>query len=1054
MTKLANTRTAVLMLALTMMSLTSLGVMHSAHATVYGQNSKLDARLTEARTLIDEASDDTRLSQAYMILVDILEADQAYSPAYVQMARAEMKLETPRFEGAFHLFTPGLIDHVAELLETAIALDENNAEAYILYGYVAGSMKRSVLGLAMLEKARALGSASPWLLLNKAQLLRQLKRSSESKKIYEDFVDSNNDVAKKVVALDGLLAISEDYQESIDLLKRWIALQPEKEYPRYQLAQLLWRHGDFDRALETVQAAMENGASHQDFYRLTALGLYGKAALAAAKLPISDEARDAFMLAQNTGLPAALAMIEAKALKDPMPVIVGLANLGVDIDAMDRSRETLLNQLITTLSPDDIALMIQLGAKVDHRGRSGSTPLAATASSGLPGHAEVLLTGGADPNIPLADGTTVLELAESRGRAEIVQLLIKHGATGKSDEGLAGLSSQDIEAGSPAAITAAVGHLQSVNAEDTKVIRAMQRALASDPMNVLSLLPTGSFLHNVLCSHPVDPNDEKSAILARLATVEAASDNNRPPLLFCKIALQKAANERKPVSLKGQSEEHRLAAAEKANKILDGGNYSIVELGSVRRISSELLAADRHSTEARLLDARLKLMGAEREFRAIGRPRYMAPFFNYAVSSTSIALQENPDNSSARLLMVQVLLEEGRTGAARTLLEQMTERQKQYPEWILRNADLAIEEDRSAAVRGQLEKLYSSTRNPRWRLDAGFLLADLQMRDPMPKLRKDIYDALVTQFPNNSFLLRSYGERLLAVGDFPRAISIGEKLNEIGEDVSHNHYFALAMHAEASNRVANGAEASDVAPLFKRALRQQRDLNQIVVAATRYESTMHIIDTLSSAGIDINKAGRNKKTSLRALVELNHTAGAARLLDLGADPSLEPSQQATLIELAIRNGNKQLLNLLLENGAPVVEYTSDGQHTTDLALEQQLDDSIDGLRNAIRNSGPTWESILLNASEAKPVGLSHAIRMLQRPEAQEALDNALINHSDAAIRYAGRTNQIPMLCRKRGSIERIRKIMKSLVETRLRYESMGLQPNMANIELCIAGFST
>lgn len=83
---------------------------------------------------------------------------------------------------------------------------------------------------------------------------------------------------------------------------------------------------------------------------------------------------------------------------------------------------------LASKEPAVMALLLHRGAQVDVRSAEGATPLMNAVQARSPGKASFLLGRGADANARDHRGFTALHRAAEMGLADIVRLLLDHGA--------------------------------------------------------------------------------------------------------------------------------------------------------------------------------------------------------------------------------------------------------------------------------------------------------------------------------------------------------------------------------------------------------------------------------------------------------------------------------------------------------------------------------------------------------------------------------------------------------------------------------------------------
>jgi hypothetical protein len=115
---------------------------------------------------------------------------------------------------------------------------------------------------------------------------------------------------------------------------------------------------------------------------------------------------------------------------DRQAIVVLLLDAGADANDPDTEGYTALHS--AACRPEIAKLLIERRADVNALAKDSSTPLHEAARLGSVAVARHLLAGGAKVNATDKDGETPLSLADDFGEgAEIIDLLVRHGATGR-----------------------------------------------------------------------------------------------------------------------------------------------------------------------------------------------------------------------------------------------------------------------------------------------------------------------------------------------------------------------------------------------------------------------------------------------------------------------------------------------------------------------------------------------------------------------------------------------------------------------------------------------
>ena len=109
-----------------------------------------------------------------------------------------------------------------------------------------------------------------------------------------------------------------------------------------------------------------------------------------------------------------------------------LIDMGSDINAqIETNRNTALTLACFQGKADVVSLLLDRKANIEHRAKTGFTPLMEAASGGYENVGRVLIDKGADVNAPPVPVSkeTALTIASEKGHFKFVQLLIENGAT-------------------------------------------------------------------------------------------------------------------------------------------------------------------------------------------------------------------------------------------------------------------------------------------------------------------------------------------------------------------------------------------------------------------------------------------------------------------------------------------------------------------------------------------------------------------------------------------------------------------------------------------------
>lgn len=119
------------------------------------------------------------------------------------------------------------------------------------------------------------------------------------------------------------------------------------------------------------------------------------------------------------------------AMNGHVPAVKLLLDMGSDINAqIETNRNTALTLACFQGRAEVVSLLLDRKANVEHRAKTGLTPLMEAASGGYAEVGRVLLDKGADVNAPPVPSSrdTALTIAADKGHYKFCELLINRGA--------------------------------------------------------------------------------------------------------------------------------------------------------------------------------------------------------------------------------------------------------------------------------------------------------------------------------------------------------------------------------------------------------------------------------------------------------------------------------------------------------------------------------------------------------------------------------------------------------------------------------------------------
>jgi hypothetical protein len=247
--------------------------------------------IAEARELLDTYYGNDNLIKASALLERGYKSNSDNSHFFVQAARATVM----GGQMSFGESRPNTIERYGMLLDRAIALDDSNSKAHILKAQVFAYTDRAAQ-LAELDKAKALGTADPWLLVGYGDYCFDLKALDKAFAMYTEVQrrgpgSRESERRAYVKALSSLTGFP--HPTDVKMLREYAALAMKARHPADAWTPLTFAESFLDEQLfdESIFHARE-ALKTMDFGagRLAlASALYGKAAqLTVAGKPPSD----------------------------------------------------------------------------------------------------------------------------------------------------------------------------------------------------------------------------------------------------------------------------------------------------------------------------------------------------------------------------------------------------------------------------------------------------------------------------------------------------------------------------------------------------------------------------------------------------------------------------------------------------------------------------------------------------------------------------------------------------------------------------------------------
>lgn len=199
-----------------------------------------------------------KLILADKLLREILEEDPKFAPAYREYGRLYIMAGYVNSNN----FKEGSLSLSEKSILKSIEIEPQYADAYVLLGHLYTKMGKYEEAQSALEKAELIGTRTPWLDLNWADLLNEQEKYGKALQRYINVVVGKTSDRK--AHLSALSGITEHYQTTGDYEKaksffiKQIEYEPDSAWIFGNYASfLLFSYGDIDESIENSKKALE-----------------------------------------------------------------------------------------------------------------------------------------------------------------------------------------------------------------------------------------------------------------------------------------------------------------------------------------------------------------------------------------------------------------------------------------------------------------------------------------------------------------------------------------------------------------------------------------------------------------------------------------------------------------------------------------------------------------------------------------------------------------------------------------------------------------------------
>jgi Tetratricopeptide repeat len=387
----------------------------------YARNQRLATRspqdnVQQAQALID-TGEDQKISEARLMLEQLLEQNPNLDTAYVELARVTL----------YTTAGPEGLHQAEELLDTALQMKPGSTDAKILLANVYSHEGRFTQADTLFKEAAGTHSGNPWLWENWAEMLQMEHQSDHASTMYRKVIalpmtHDRNDRAR-LAAYAHLLALLEsrkDFDGMEALYKQRIAEHGwgscySKDYTRF----LLQIRGNIDAAIDSARRALHQECDDAPSRELLGLAEYAKwaaskgsprmEALNQARIFLPMGARALYLLASSARTaPAARQLVAA----------------GEPIDQKDNDNLDALAYALQDHDYDAVRRLVALGARPQTPVSPVAIPVAfLPILSGDAAGVRVLRNLGVQYSKLRYRGATALDFAKQQGNQALLSAL-------------------------------------------------------------------------------------------------------------------------------------------------------------------------------------------------------------------------------------------------------------------------------------------------------------------------------------------------------------------------------------------------------------------------------------------------------------------------------------------------------------------------------------------------------------------------------------------------------------------------------------------------------
>lgn len=223
------------------------------------KNPELYETFSSARNLIDAYRGEvSKLIEADKLLRQVLVLDDRFAPAHREYGRL---IQLSGFIN-YRNYEQGTLEQAVQAIMNSIKIEPKYADAYVLLAHIYTEKKDYFQAKWSLELAKTIGTQSPWLDLNWADLLNAQNKKNEAFALYQKVVESKTSNKRAfLVALSGMTKYYRsqgDYKKAKQSFLKEIEFDPNSAWQWVNYSEfLLFYYGDTDGAIENARKSLE-----------------------------------------------------------------------------------------------------------------------------------------------------------------------------------------------------------------------------------------------------------------------------------------------------------------------------------------------------------------------------------------------------------------------------------------------------------------------------------------------------------------------------------------------------------------------------------------------------------------------------------------------------------------------------------------------------------------------------------------------------------------------------------------------------------------------------